>query len=441
VKKLTLLPLVAATYFMVSGGAYGLEELVACGYETAVIALLVTPVIWSLPAALMVGELASAIPEEGGYYAWVRRAMGPFWGFQEAWLSLVASVFDMAVYPTLFMLYLGRLMPWLGHDETLAAGALLVAACAAWNTRGASGVGTGSTVLAVALLAPFAVFAALAFVHVGHPLAEPSAPVPWFGGAPSPPAPEPGGRALFAGVMVAMWNYMGWDNASTIAREVHRPERTYPLAMIITVVLVALTYLIPVAGAAAAGIDPAGWTTGSWVDAGRLVSGRWLELGMIGGGIVCGVGMYNALLLSYSRVPVVLAEDGFLPQWLGKTDAKTGAPWAAIAVCSVAYAACLGIGFTRLVELDVLLYGASLLLEFVALVALRIREPALERPFRVPGGIVGAAALGVGPLVLLGGALWEGRHEQIGPVPTVAFGGGLALLGPLVYAWRRKHTL
>ena len=64
-----------------------------------------------LPTALMVGELAATLPEEGGYYAWVRRALGPFWGFQEAWLSLVASVFDMAIYPTLFTLYLGRLWP------------------------------------------------------------------------------------------------------------------------------------------------------------------------------------------------------------------------------------------------------------------------------------------------------------------------------------------
>jgi amino acid transporter len=138
-------------------------------------------------------------------------------------------------------------------------------------------------------------------------------------------------------------------------------------------------------------------------------------------------------------VPLALAEDGFLPAWLKKVDAKSGAPTAAIAVCSVAYAACLGIGFTRLVELDVLLYGASLLLEFVALVVLRIREPELARPFRIPGGIVGAAALGVGPLVLLLAALWEGKDEKLGPVPTLAFGGLLALLGPLLYAWRRSR--
>ncbi len=65
----------------------------------------------------MVGELASALPQEGGYYAWVRRGLGNFWGFQEAWLSLVASIFDMAIYPTLFVAYLVRLFPWfaVGH--------------------------------------------------------------------------------------------------------------------------------------------------------------------------------------------------------------------------------------------------------------------------------------------------------------------------------------
>ena len=78
----------------------------APGYGRAILILLLTPVLWSLPTAFMIGELSSALPFEGGYYAWVRRAMGNFWGFQEAWLSLVASIFDMAIYPTLFVAYL-----------------------------------------------------------------------------------------------------------------------------------------------------------------------------------------------------------------------------------------------------------------------------------------------------------------------------------------------
>ncbi len=106
-------PLVAATFFMVSGGTYGIEDVVhGAGYGRAILILILTPILWSLPTAYMIGELSSALPAEGGFYAWVRRAMGDFWGFQEAWLSLVASIFDMAIYPTLFVLYLTRLFPW-----------------------------------------------------------------------------------------------------------------------------------------------------------------------------------------------------------------------------------------------------------------------------------------------------------------------------------------
>src|SRR5690349_15483584 len=115
-RKLTVIPLVAATYFMVSGGPYGLEELVQnSGYLIALVLIVATPIVWSLPTAMMVGELAAAIPAEGGFYVWVRRAMGPFWGFQEAWLSLMASIFDMAAYPVLFVTYLSRFWPAAGH--------------------------------------------------------------------------------------------------------------------------------------------------------------------------------------------------------------------------------------------------------------------------------------------------------------------------------------
>src|SRR6201998_2096026 len=115
--RLTLWPLIVATFFMVSGGTYGTEDIVhGAGYGRAILILLLTPLLCSLPTAVMLGELSSALPQEGGYYVWVRRAMGDCWGFQEAWLSLAASVFDMAIYPSLFVLYLARLFPWFGAD-------------------------------------------------------------------------------------------------------------------------------------------------------------------------------------------------------------------------------------------------------------------------------------------------------------------------------------
>jgi amino acid transporter len=420
-KKLTLLPLVAATYFMVAGGPYGLEELLhQSGYRAALAILLLTPLLFSLPTALMVGELASALPNEGGYYVWVRRALGPFWGFAEAWLSLCASVFDMAIYPTLFALYLGRIWPAVASGRmAIAVGVLVVLACAAANLRGARAVGRAALGMAVLLLGPFVVMGVLA----------PLAPEP----APATRAASAGGD-LIAGLVVAMWNFMGWDNASTVAGEVERPQRTYPRAVLATLVLVVLTYLLPVVAAARTGMPPDAWSTGAWVDCGRRLGGTPLALAIVAGGMVCGLGMMNALVLSYSRLPMVMAQDGYLPRIFARQLSSNGAPWVSILVLAVAWSAALGLGFERLVELDVILYGSALLLEFVAFVVLRVREPGLPRPFRVPGGLPVAVLLGVGPTVLLCLALAKERHSVGGQLEPIALALGLILMGPLLYA-------
>jgi len=238
---------------------------------------------------------------------------------------------------------------------------------------------------------------------------------------------------LWSGILVAIWNYMGWDNASTIAGEVERPQRTYPIAMLATVTLVALTYVVPVAAVAHTRIDPRGWSTGGWVDVGRALGGPWLGRAIAFGGVVCGIGMFNALVLSYTRVPLVLARDGLLPRVFARTLPSSETPWVSVLVLCILWMACLTLGFQRLIELDVLVYGMSLLLEFVALVALRLREPRLPRPFRVPGGLAGATLLGVLPMVLIATALWSGRHESAGRLPTLGLGCMLVIAGPMVY--------
>jgi amino acid transporter len=423
-RGLTLAPLVAATYFMVSGGPYGLEELIAkAGYQNALWILIITPLIWSLPTALMVGELSGALPEAGGYYVWVRRALGRFWGFQEAWLSLIASIFDMAIYPTLFVLYLGCLFPSLGTGApAIAVGAAMIGVCALWNLTGTRVVGGSSLLMGVLLLSPFAL---MVILSGAHPVLT----------APAVRSSEAG---LFAGISVAMWNLMGWDNASTVARDVENPARTYPLAMLITVLLVTVTYVLPVMAARRAGLDPNSWTTGAWVTAADVISGGWLGTAVVIGGMLSAIGTFNSLVMSYSQVPVALADDGLFPRIFARRTARVGSPWVSILVCSAAYACCLGLGFSRLVLLDVLVYGLSLLLEFVALVVLRIREPQLPRLFRVPGGLGGAIAVGVLPMALLIAALFSSGDAGGASSVTLALGLGLAYLGPLIY-WARER--
>src|ERR1700722_13860561 len=164
-RKMRFLPLIAATYFMVSGGPYGIEDILGgAGFAKAIVILLVLPFLWCLPTALMIGELASAIPAEGGFYVWVRRAMGPFWGYQEGWLSLSASIFDMAIYPAIFVLYLGKFSPALTQEPRGYAWSLaVVVLCCLWNLRGAPAVGDDSVWMFLCLLAHFVVFFVPAF--------------------------------------------------------------------------------------------------------------------------------------------------------------------------------------------------------------------------------------------------------------------------------------
>jgi amino acid transporter len=205
------------------------------------------------------------------------------------------------------------------------------------------------------------------------------------------------------------------------------------------VALVVVTYVLPVWAARRAGLDPRDWSTGAWVDAGNAIGGRWLGAAIALGAVVGAFGAFNSLVMSYSRVPVALAEHGVLPKVLAKRDATTGAPRVAIAACAVTYAACLGLGFSRLLVLDVFLYGASLVLEFIALVMLRIREPDLPRRFRVPGGLAGAIAVGVVPTALLVVALVNSiRAGAAGP--ELVLGAVLLNLGPLIYWIRTRRT-
>jgi amino acid transporter len=144
-------------------------------------------------------------------------------------------------------------------------------------------------------------------------------------------------------------------------------------------------------------------------------------------------GMFNALVLSYSRLPLAMARDGMLPKFFGKISARTKAPWVAILICATCWALCLGLGFKRLITLDIMLYGISLMLEFVTLVALRIREPELKRGFRVPGGIPGAVLAGVFPLALLSLAMVESNHETVLGMNGLLFGALIIVAGFLIY--------
>ncbi len=420
--KLTVWSLAAATYFMVSGGPYGIEELVQdSGYKLALVILFLTPLIWALPTGLMVGELSAAMPEEGGFYVWVRRAMGPFWGFQEAWLSLVASIFDMALYPSLFVAYLGKLFPAAidGH-RGIAIAAAMVLVCLLWNLFGAKAVGASSMTVGILLLSPFALLTLFALVRhvnvVSAPLVK---------------------GDFLTGVLVAMWNYMGWDNAATVANEVENPQKTYPRVMLLALAAIFISYVVPLGAVWRLHIPHDIWNNGSWASIAGMVAGPWLGVILVATAMLAEFSSFNSLVMSYCHLPVAMAEDGHLPRAFTR-KLKSGAPWVSILVLGLAWGFSLWLPFDRLIMLDILLYGASLVLEFAALAVLRLREPAMARPFRVPGGLLGAVMVGVGPTALLVIALVKNYDEHLalpwlGNVSSLAVGLVLMAAGVVYY--------
>jgi amino acid transporter len=325
---------------------------------------------------------------------------------------------------------LKQMSPWFGSgSHAVMAGLFVVVTCALLNMAGIRVVGITSLWLFFFLSAPFAVIVVMAPFKVGA-----------FASATGHGAAEATGLGLLGGVLVAMWNYMGWDNASTIAQEVERPQRTYPRAMIAAVVLVSLTYILPFLAVYFAGIPSATFgADGSWARIAGLMGGKilgfeWLRFLIVIGGMMSAFGMFNALVMSYSRLPLAMARDGMLPKVFAKTSRKTQAPWVAILVCASCWALCLGLGFRKLVTLDIMLYGASLMLEFVTLVVLRIREPELRREFKVPGGLVGAISCGVFPLLLMSLAMVESESESILGINGLMFGLIIIVGGVVLYA-------
>lgn len=416
-------------YFTVSGGPFGLEGLVgAVGPGLALLLLCATPLLYSVPETLLIGELASMLPIEGGYYQWVKRAFGEFWGFWNGWLSWVYSLVDMAIYPVLFIQYLRFFVPGLGE-----LGAWLLALAVIWaatilNLRGTRVVGAASEGFVALVLLPFGILAAVALAR-------------WLGGhAPLPVTPfhAPGTTFLGAfglGISQSIWNYSGWDNASTIGEEIEASGSTYPRALARALPLVTVVYLATIVPVLAV-TDWRSWTDGAFPDLARAVAGPWLGVWIAGVGMLSAVALFNALLLSYSRIPLVLARDGLLPRALAVTDER-GTPRRAVLVSAVAYSGFALVQFGGLLSADVLLYTAALALEFGALIRLRKAEPALRGPFRVPVGRAALTVLAALPLVLLAiGVILEVGSPDIGR-RGVLVATTLGVLGPLAW-WIAK---
>lgn len=438
--------MLALTVFCcVSGGPYGLEPLIsAAGPAMGLLLILAVPLLWALPDALTTAELATAIPEQGGYVIWVRRAMGPFWGFLNAWWSWIYALIDAALYPVMFTEYLSKLLdltlgirvlegnPWLRWSVA----ALVVVAFTLLNIRGTKLVGKTSSLFAYAIVLPFLLLTAIALYRI---FAEGRSLFPSFAHFDTRSA----SATFSAGLATVMWNYLGWDALSTIAEEVEDPSKAYPRAILYGIPFVTLVYFLPTLAGLAFYPDASKWTENAWPDIARAVGGEWLGYLVNVAGLVSPVALFTASLLGSSRLPFVLAEERFLPRALMEIHPRFGTPWKALILCGAIYGVLVFQTFQDLVKVNVIMYSVALFLECASLVILRWKEPNLPRPFRVKGGwpvlaLVFALPVAMVSLLVFSDLSDPESRQTLWPTVVAIASGPLVWLG--CRTWGRKRA-
>ncbi len=418
-------------FFSVSGGPYGLEPVVnLVGGRNALLLVLLTPLVWSIPVILMVLELNSMMPRNGGYYHWVKHGLGPMWGFFEGWWTWLYMFVDLAIYPVLFAEYLSFFVPGIPAFQYGVCLAVIWS-CAGLNVLGILPVGRGSIVVGTAVMIPFVLLFIAAFRHgvsLPPPAVQAGGDRTWIGGA---------GMGLFT----VMWNYLGWDNSSTFAEEVDRPVRSYLVSIAASFALILVTYALSVIAASGSGLDPAVLERDGFPSLGLRLGGPFLAGLLAAGGMASSLGLFLSNLLSVSRLPKAISDDGYLPTVLRKIDARRGTPVVSILACSAVVSVMVLWHFEDLLIIDVILYGCALFLEFFALINFRRRRPGADRPFRIPLSPAGLVAMTCLPAVCFAAGIASlAAHENIHTY-ALAFALVSLFTAPLVWlAVRKKGT-
>ena len=417
--RMRLATVVVIIFVFVSSGAFGLEDMVgSSGPGLALLLLLVLPVVWALPMGLVCAELGSAIPEEGGYYVWVKRGLGEYWGFQAGWWSWLTTFVDSAVYIALIMDYL---QSWLDLDVTTAwlIGIAIIAGLAYLNIRGLNVIALSSIVMTIVILAPCVVMTIIGFAK--------------WQGVPWEPFSYPGQgfwTSVGYALAVGMWMYSGYDSMSVLAGEVENPRRVIPRGLMVAMPLIVISYFVPTLAALAGVGRWDEWTTEggiSFVEIATQLGGAGLGAAMLIAAVVSNLALFQEYLGAGARPAFVMAEDHLLPRVLTKVHPKYGTPWVSVVFLAAVNALLVRYGFETLIVIDVFLMMFYYILIFVAAVALRRREPDLERPFRVRGNALVLALICLPAVAIAVLALFtNGSDWLIGGMAGV-------LTGPIAY--------
>ena len=409
-KKAGLFYFVFVMFAYTTGGPFGMEEMVTTsGPGLTLLYLLVLPFFWCIPVSLVAAELTTTIPVEGGFYRWVRASFGDFWGFLAGWWNWSASWLLGGSYAVLFSDYLANYFPFLAGWKHYAVSVALISVLAYVNTRGIQMVGRVATVLEISVLIPVLLLCVIGAArwryNPFHPFVPPH--VPPF-------------QVFGIGLALGLWLYSGYEQCSSVAEEIENPQRSYPRALAIVVPLSVATYFLPALFSLAALGNWQEWNTAYLSTAAKLIGGGWLGFLITAAAMLGNVSLLNATVLTSTRMPSSMAEDGYLPPLFAAKHKKFGTPWIAILISSAIYALLAFHTLAQLLTVYVWLRILVTVLTVLAAWRLRKARPEMKRPFRIPWGGAGLAYVVIAPLAMSVVALVGSDKFALkwGPVPV-----------------------
>ncbi|HVO63278.1 MAG TPA: APC family permease [Terriglobales bacterium] len=405
-------------YSYTTGGPFGLEDTVTTsGPGLTIMYILLVPFFWCIPVSLVSAELTSAMPVEGGFYRWTRAAFGDFWGFLAGWWNWSASFLLGGIYAVLFTDYLRFWFPQITGWKHYLVSVALIAIITYLNVRGIQLVGKFATALEIFILLPVSALILIGLTKFHYnPL------------IPLMPPDKPLFQVFGVGLALVIWGYSGYEQLSTVAEEVENPQRTYPLALAMVVPLSIATYFLPMIVSLGALGNWQEWHTGYLSDAARLIGGPQLGFWMTVAAMITNVALLNSTVLTTTRMPAAMAEDGYLPARLTSLHPRFGTPWMAILASAFIYALLAFQTLAGLITIYVWLRSATTVLTVFSAWGMRRKHPELRRSFMVPGGRIGLLYVVIAPVIMSFIALFDSDAFALrwGPVALV--------LGPVAYA-------
>lgn len=380
--------------------------------------------VLTLFGSLVSAELASAYPQTGGVYVFLRNAFSPALGFLWGWAmfwSMHSGI--IAAIGMVFARYTGFFLP-LGD---LGVKAVAIAAILALSAVNYLGVRQGSalqTAFTIGKLLAVGVIIVVGFV-LGSRLPEHFVP----GTAP--------GRADYGPALIAgLFTFGGWHMVTYAAGETRDPERTIPRALVFGTLIVTACYLA--LNAVYLYVLPLDRVAGSTRIAADTAHAL---LGIGGGGFMAALVMFSTfgglsgIVLAGPRVYFSMAQDRLLFGWLGAVHPRFRTPARAIALQAVWSSVLVATGtyqelLTRVVYTEWIFFAAMA----AGLFLLR-RRPGYAPRYRVFGYPIVPAVFIVSSLAIVI------NHIRSDPVESA---GGLALVligWPIYHLWVRRRPI